>query len=107
MVLIVVISCTLGGALGDVIRGPYAGTLGAVVCGAMWFCNTGDCTLGTGAIGIGVGLGMFYMRLSCVVSVTSAFHIGSPAAKLSVVVDGGCVKMVIISPATCTKNFSI
>ena len=44
------------------------------------------------------------MRFSCVASVTSAFHTGSPAAKLGVVVDGGCDKMVIMSPAACTKK---
>ena len=102
-----VVSCTFGGIIGGGIRGSYAGNLGAVDCVAMWFGNTGDCTLGAGAIGIGVGSGMFSIRFSCVTSVTSTLRIGSPAAKLGVVDDGGCVKMVVMSPAACTKNLSI
>ena len=45
------------------------------------------------------------MRFSCVSSVTSVLRTGSLAAKFGVVVDSGCVKMVITSPAACTKKY--
>ena len=70
----------------------------------MWFGNIGDCTLGTGAIGISVSLGTFSMGFSCAASVTSVLYNGSPAAKLGFVVVVVGVKMVIMSPASCTKK---
>ena len=41
---------------------------------------------------------------SCVANVSNAFLTGSPASKLGVVVDGGFVKMVMISVAACFRK---
>ena len=35
---------------------------------------------------------------------SNAFLTGSPASKLGVVVDGGCVKMVMMSVAACLRK---
>ena len=43
--------------------------------------------------------GMGSILLSCVASVSNALRTGSPACRLGAVVEGGCVRMVIMSEA--------
>ena len=66
-----------------------------------------DCTLGdaTGVIACSE-FGIVWMRFNCVAKVKSVFLTGFPASKLSVVVDGGNVNIVIISGAAWRKKSS-
>ena len=62
---------------------------------------------GTSTLGDGVGgFGSISALLSVSVIFCRALHVGSPASKLSVVVEGGAVRMVIISVAACLKKSS-
>ena len=66
-------------------------------------CTAGGCTLGVCA-SIVLGSGIVSILFNCVANVRRALRTGSPACKLGVVVDGGAVKMVMISTAACFRK---
>ena len=91
----------------DAVAGVCAGlsTLGGFVraaacCGRVGVLTLGDAATGTGWIGI------ISTLFICVANVSNAFLTGSPASRLGVVVDGGCVSMVMISVAACLRKSS-
>ena len=68
-----------------------------IIVGSNGVSTLGDaCTSGVIS---GIGCTLF----NCVASVNRAFLTGSPAARLGVVVDGGCVRMDMMSPAACLR----
>ena len=76
------------------------GTLGSGIGGAMCVGVAVGNTLGDAVGGVQLScVGIGCMRFSCVARVNNAFLTGSPAAKLGVVVEGGRVKIVMMSPA--------
>ena len=58
-------------------------------------CTLGDAGGGAQLSSNGIGC----IRLSCVARVNNAFLTGPPASKLGVVVEGGSVKIDMMSPA--------
>ena len=68
-------------------------TLGAAESGVVL------CTLGDGVMVSGIGSA----RFNCSARVSNALRTGSPAVNEGVVGEGGCVKMLIISPAACLR----
>ena len=91
------------GGDGDARGGTWVPTLGSCVI-------SGDCALGANGITLGgdvsimTGSGIFSTRLSCFANVSKALRTGSPASKLGVVVDGGFVRIVMISVAACFRK---
>ena len=80
------------------------GTLGSVA-GAEECCGkVGGTILGDGLSCVGNASGIFSILFNCVARVTRALRTGSPACNLGVVVEGGSVRMEIISLAACRKN---
>ena len=83
----------------NVAAGVYDGCFGSV------FSTLGSTlsTLGNDIWGVGCS-GILSIRFNWVANVMSALRTGSPACKIGVVVDGGCVSMVIISLAACLRK---
>ena len=54
----------------------------------------------------GVGSGMVSTLLRTIASSRKAFYVASPTFNDGVTDDGGCIKMVVISVATCFKKSS-
>ena len=50
------------------------------------------------------GSGRVSILFSCVANSSNAFLTGSPACNVGVVVDGGLVRMVIMSVAACLRK---
>ena len=66
-----------------------------IIVGSNGVSTLGDaCTSGVIS---GIGCTFF----NCVASVNRVFLTGSPAGRLGVVVDGGCVRIDMMSPAAC------
>ena len=78
-------------------------TLGSCAISLEDLCNGVDNTLGVGVSTL-TGSGIASILFNCVASVSNAFRTGSPASKLGEVVDGGCVRRVMISVAACFKK---
>jgi hypothetical protein len=88
-----------GGAMG----GTFVPTLGSCVISGDFAHGATGITLGDGG-SVRTGSGILSTRLSCHANVSKALRTGSPASKLGVVVDGGCVRIVIISVAACLRK---
>ena len=78
------LACTLRDAVTGVFSCVSSGTLGDAIGGLM-------------------GCGMGCILFSCVARVSNALRTGSPACRLGAVVEGGCVRMVVMSEAACFK----
>ena len=77
-------------------------------------CTLGSCTGGDGfifslemlmlvGVGNGIGSGIGCIRPQCLESSNNAFLVGSPACNDGTTVEGGCVRIVTISVATCRR----
>ena len=93
-------SCLLCNCNVDAGTDSVACTLGDAATGVCSCVGSG--TLGDAAGGSIAG-GMGSILLSCVASVGNVLRTGSPACRLGAVVEGGCVRMVIMSEAACFK----
>ena len=96
------IGVMMGGAVGA-LSGIFAPTLGSGVLSCVFARVASGITLGDGA-SARTGSGILSIRLSCFANVSKALRTGSPASKLGVVVDGGCVRIVIMSVAACLRK---
>ena len=92
----------IGGDVGAM-GGTLVPTLGSCVISGDVARVVNGITLGGGA-SVMSGSGIFSTRLSCFANVSKALRTGSPASKLGVVVDGGFVRIVIISVAACFRK---
>ena len=92
----------IGGEVGAM-GGIFVPTLGSGVISGVFARVAPGITLGDGA-SVRTGSGILSTRLSCLANVSKALRTGSPASKLGVVVDGGCVRIVIISVAACLRK---
>ena len=83
-------------------------TLGNVVLSVVVAIGTVICMFeGASTLGDGVGgFGSFSDLLSVSAIFCRALRVESPASKLGVIVEGGAVRMVIISIAACQKKSS-
>ena len=90
--------CNVGAGVG-----AMGCTLGSCVLMFTGMCFVAGITLGVG-VAVGRGSGILSILFNCVANVSSALRTGSPASKLGVVVDGGAVKMVMISTAACFRK---
>ena len=79
------------------------GNLGTDAEGVECVGRVVTCTLGDSATGAVCAIEIGSTLLSCVASANNAFLTESPAARLGVVVDGGRVRILMMSPATCFR----
>ena len=78
-------------------------TLGSFACLSECGGEVVGSTLGDGVSTL-TGSGMVSILLSCVANSGNAFLTGLPSCKVGVVVDGGLVRMVIMSVAACLRK---
>ena len=77
--------------------------------GTFFLCDEDETTLGDAAssggvfIGVVESIGNVSIRFSCFDNSNNAFLTGSPAVKVGIVEEGGCVKIVDMSEAACFK----
>ena len=85
------------------LEGP---TLGAAAGGSVCFRRGGVFTLGAAASCYCCCCGILSTRFSCIAKVKSALRTGYPASNVGFVVEGGSVRIVMISYAACHRKFS-
>ena len=82
---------------------PCVPTLGSCAISSDLMNGAVGSTLG-GAVSILTGSGIVSILFNCFANVSNALRTGSPASKLGVVVEGGFVKIVMISVAACFRK---
>ena len=93
----------LGGFSVGVGDGTCVSTLRSCAISFEWMSTADGITLGVGA-SILTGSRIVSILFTCFDNVTNALRTRSPASKLGVVVDGGAVRMVMISVAACFRK---
>ena len=93
----------LFGASEGVRDGTCVSTLGSCAIYFEWVDTADGNTLGV-SVSILTGSGIVSILFNCFANVSKALRTGSPASKLGVVVDGGFVRMVMISVAACLRK---
>ena len=79
-------------------------TLDDALWGEVRVESLGNCALGYGVTWAGCYGGIVSRRFNCSASIMSALQTGSPACNEGDVVEGGCVRILVMSSAACRKK---